>query len=308
MNFGKHINLIFLMLFSAPGLALELKTHTGPDCGVESYREKRDTSCGVERYRLGEDSICGVQEYNEGSGPVCGETCSTHCKRRNIFRQCTKRETTCTYNRCRNRAFGVARYHSCRAASFGVEAYKACRKPEFGVEQYNTCELYLTKPETIAFITSTETLAPEYSALKALKEGDVLTHVGLKDDLACVVRKHESNPLSSEVVADLKSKYLINFLEPYSQNSVDCSLLSESPDHTAFLSRCEEMALTDINNRTDSFSRACEAQKTIVVIEAWFTEKADSVRLLSDDAVARSSAHIHEQLSVLAESLRTSVE
>ena len=307
MKYSNYSKLLSLVLLATPVQALELKSHTGPECGIESYNQKRDNSCGVEQYRSGEGSVCGVKEYNTGSGPVCGETCSSHCKKRDIFRRCTKRETTCTYNQCKNRAFGIAQYHSCRSANFGVESYKVCRKPEFGVELFKTCELYLTKPETIAFITSTETLAPEYSALKVLKQGDVLTYVGLKDDLACVIRKHENNPLSTEVVTDLKSKYFINFLEPYSQNPVDCSSLSESPDLTAFEGRCEESTLEDVSNGTGAFNRACKAQKTIAIVDDWFNQKADSLRLISDDAVARSDVQIRDQLTALSKSLRTNL-
>ena len=293
-----------LLSWSAQADVFQPRRHQGPECGVKSYATKADPSCGVKRYHSGKGASCGVQSYREGSGPVCGETCSTHCKKRNIFNQCTKRETTCTYNTCVDRSFGVQTYKQCVHPDFGVLEYNRCSKAEFGVEEYQTCRILKTSQEIEAYIANVQMLTPELAGLYTLKKGFLLTHEGLRDELACLIRASEQDVLSMGLVESLKASYQSNFGESVHENLVSCEEEQPVSSFLALQEFCVGKSLSELEKslkgQDSQYSanrvHACLSVKSLEMIEGWFTTKIAEIQTLMNDSVARHSAEVREKL------------
>lgn len=297
--------LVFYITSITDGYAVLMKKqHVGSECGVLSYISKRDPACGIEKYREGADWACGAKKYNSGSGAVCGTTCSKRCtKRIPIVKTCIYEETNCTYNTCEHSGFGVKEFHRCRNSQFGVEMHKTCSKQEFGVDRFKSCTLYMTKSEVIAYIAATKALIPEYSSVRASKQGDVLTYGGLKNDLACLIRHHENDPFSSQLVSDLKTKYLIHFLESVESNTFDCTQQDQSAELLAFKETCKTYSSEEVKSGGSSFDRACAAEKAINIIDAWFKDRISAIDLLIKDVVANGDSLIRSDFEDLLEQL-----
>jgi hypothetical protein len=208
---------------------------------------------------------------------------------------------------CRDSSFGVERYKHCTDPSFGVSGYKICRHESFGVESYNTCQLLKTTHELNAFVANTKERIPEYAGLYALHQGQVLSTIGLKNDMACLIRGYGNRPLHGQIVADLSEKYTIHFLENYRDNPVDCSERVSSEELANFNDFCSQFTLEELNGVEDPSTQhiACRSKKSSLLISSWFQDKSSEIGALINDVVSRNNTQIRGELSSLSQMIET---
>ena len=224
-----------------------------PSCGIENYIERRSPFCGVELYFQGTSMSCpGSKEgrtfWSSGKCPAGAKKIS--CERSDgpdVFVEGETVSLASTGNSSQNKPRYVdcqCEYPdepaTCRHESFGVELERSCRHPNHGVESYRTCEdqsrpVYhqcatLTRAEIEHYLISVESQLNAVGSMVVLHQSNIFKLTYSERALACLIQKWEGDPLSADIVNDLKSQFPIFMGVAYSPHlAVDCGQALNTP-------------------------------------------------------------------------------
>lgn len=213
---------------------------------------------------------------------------------------------------CTNIAFGVRGYETCRDPSHGIQSYQTCSREDFPIASYKSCSFYKTPEELTAYIQATSESVETYQLILPAREGELLSRLSSESAFACLIRKHEVEPMYDTVVIDLKEKFLLVFGYDVKDSITDCtdeSIASKKIKFSLAGIDCDSIAKDRVSTliKPDAvsdgvfarFKQNCTMKKSYDGLIDWFDTKLAEVSLLKEDIVAKSDANAVLQLEEL---------
>lgn len=331
MFFTRFFTLISSLTVASQALGMDLQTRSHPMCGTESRVSlENDPRCPVATYIAKSSAACAAIYNTKTDYKICGFDPARKEKR------CEKMpgarapmvltgrdpELGCAAGfkevlapvpaSCANIAFGVKGYETCQDPSHGIQSYQTCSREDFPIATYKTCSFYKTSEELTAYIQATSESVETYQLILPAREGELLSRLNSESAFACLIRKHEVEPMYDTVVTDLKEKFLLVFGYDVKDSIADCSDESISSTKIKFTLGgidCDSIVKDGISTlvKPDAvsdgifarFKQNCTMKKSYDGLVGWFDTKLAEVNLLKADIIAKSDTDALTKLEEL---------